>query len=115
MLRALESTHISSIDKVTRLLRITTANSTTPNRPAIMSIWLQDILLILVIGVDRTTDITNRDSEDTFPRRTVRTRACPGIGNGIRGTTGGCVGIIVIAGDIVCVERGVDDVLGKLV
>lgn len=115
MLRALESTHISSINKVTGLLGVATANRTAPDRTAIMSIRLQDVLLILVVGVDCTTDITNWDSEDTFPRSAVRARASPGIRNGIRGPAGSCVGIIVVAGDVVRIERRVDDVLGPLV
>ena len=83
MFRALETTHVSSIDEIASLLGVTTADSTTPNRTAVMSIWLKNVLFALVIGVDCTADIANRDSEDTLPRRTVRARACPGVRDGI--------------------------------
>jgi hypothetical protein len=115
MLRALEPAHISGIDEVTSLLGITTANSATPNRTAVMAVRLQDILLVLVIGVDCTADITHRDREDTFPRRTLGAGACPGAGNCVRGTISCSFGVVVVAGDVVGVEGGVDDVLRELV
>ena len=83
MLGAFETVHMSSIDEVTGLLRITTANSTTPNRTAVMAIGLQNVLLALVIGFDRTGNITHRDREDTLPRCALGTGACPGVGNGV--------------------------------
>jgi hypothetical protein len=71
MLRTLKPIHISSTDKVLRLLWIATANRPTPNRPTIMTIRLQDILLLLVIRIDSSPNITDRNSENTLPRRTL--------------------------------------------
>jgi hypothetical protein len=83
MLRTFEPAHISSIDKVTSLLRIATANGSTPNGTAVMVISLQDVFLVLVVGVDSTTDITHWDCEDTFPSCTLGAGASPGAGDGV--------------------------------
>jgi hypothetical protein len=83
VLRTLEPIHISSTNKVLRLLSITTANRTTPNRTTIMAVRLQDEFLILVVGIDSTANITHRNSEYTLPRRTLCTGTSPGAGDGI--------------------------------
>ena len=76
-----------------------------------MSIVLQDPRFVVVSAVDTGTDITHRDSENALPGRAlcrgVRPLLCD---SGLRTLVGGDV-VVVVPGDFVGVERGVDDVL----
>jgi hypothetical protein len=48
-----------------------------------MAVRLQDVFLILVVGIDSTANITHRNSEYTLPRRTLCTGTSPGARDGI--------------------------------
>lgn len=78
-----------------------------------MTIRLQDILLILIIRIDSSTDITNRYGKHTLPSSTLRTRTGPRIGNGILGAGLRRVGIIIVSSNIVRIKRGIDDILHR--
>ena len=113
MLGTFESVHVSRINEILRLLKITAADRTTPARTAIVSIRLQDILLELVVRVDSGANIAHGHSEDTLPRSALATGVRPSTANGVL-SPGFCgVGIVVVTGDIVRIKGRVDDVLQR--
>lgn len=114
MLRALKPPHIRSTDKPLRLPQITTTNRSAPNRPTIMSIILQDKLLIKVIRPSRAPNITDRNRERAFPRHALGTWVAPAFRErGFGAGCGGC-GVVGVLGDVVGVEGGVNYVLGAV-
>lgn len=114
MLRTLETTHTGSIDKVLSLLQVTTTDSTTPDRAAIVTIRLQNVLLVLIIRIDSTANITNRNGKDTLPSCALRAGIRPGIRDSVLSARLGSVSGVVITSDVVGVKRGVDDILLSL-
>jgi hypothetical protein len=87
------------------------ANRSTPHRPTILSIILQDISFIKIIRIDRGPDIADRDREGAFPGGALGTGVAPAVGEGGFGAEGGCAAVVGVAGYVVGVEGGVYCVL----
>ena len=76
-----------------------------------MSVILQDIRLVEVIRADRVAHVAHGDSEGTFPGNALGARVAPAAGEGGFGAGRGGAGVVVVFGDGVGVERGVDYIL----
>ena len=102
MFRALKPLHIRRRNKRLRLIQIPTTNRPTPYRPAIITIIrLQNIFFILIIRINGTTNITDRDGESAFPAGPLSAGVSPLVlQSGLHAVVGGDV-VVVVAGYVV--------------
>ncbi len=111
MLRALEIIHFRRMDECFRLRKIPTAYWPTPSWSTIVTVRLQNKLFTLVMGIDGAADIAHRDCKGALPAGTLGGRICPlAFYSRFDAVNGGDV-VVVVAGYVVCVERGIYDVL----
>ena len=114
MLRTPEILHICRLNELLRLSQIPTTNRPTPNRPIPHPVRQQNRRFVVISRVDGRADIADGDCKGTFPAGTLRARVSPLVlEDGLDSGEGGFI-VVIIAGEIVGVERGIDDILAML-
>lgn len=111
MLRTTKPPQIRRANKPLRLPLITTTNRSAPDRPTIVSVILQDIRLVKVTRPDRVADVAHGDGEGAFPGHALGAGVAPAARQRRFGARRGRAGVVVVFGDVVGVEGGVDYVL----
>lgn len=110
---ALKVIHVRSMDESSRRRLIPRTNGTTPMWTVVMTLWLQDVLLVVNVSGDGPSDVADGNGEHAFPSSARCSRVSPTAHESIFGARRCCCRVVVEFGVGVSVEGGVDDILNK--
>jgi len=79
-----------------------------------LSVWLQKIILVVIVGIDRRADIADWDRECALPAGPLSSRVPPLSFEGGSYTIGCCSTAVIIGSYVVGVQRRVDDILNSI-